>query len=257
MARDSNSGGERATPGRNAEGGKKLRVAALADLHVHRATNGVYRHVFAEVSDKADVMCLCGDLTNLGTPEEAEHLAHDLTALRIPAVAVLGNHDHHSGRAEEVKRILERANVTMLEDETLEIGSVGFVGVKGFGGGFSSHMLSAFGEEATKHFVAEAVRESLALENALQTLRTPRAVVVLHYSPVIETVKGEPAEIMPFLGCSRLAETIDRFNVAVVFHGHAHHGQPRGQTQKGTPVFNCSVEVLKNTGGPGYVLMEV
>jgi uncharacterized protein len=236
---------------------KKLRVAALADLHVHKATTGVFRPIFAEVSEKADVLCLCGDLTNLGTPDEAEHLAHDLSALRIPAVAVLGNHDHHSGRAEDVKKVLERANVTMLEDENLELDGVGFVGVKGFGGGFSNHMLSAFGEEATKHFVAEAVREALALENALQTLRTPRAVVVLHYSPVLETVKGEPAEIMPFLGCSRLAETIDRFNVAAVFHGHAHHGQPRGKTLKGTPVFNCSMEVLKTTGGPGYVLMEV
>jgi uncharacterized protein len=241
------------------QNGKKLRVAALADLHVHKAINGHFRPVFAEVSEKADILCLCGDLTNLGTPEEAEHLAHDLAALRIPAVAVLGNHDHHSGRADEVKKILERANVTMLEEENLELNGIGFVGVKGFGGGFSNHMLSAFGEEATKHFVAEAVREALALENALQTLRTPRAVVVLHYSPVLETVRGEPAEIMPFLGCSRLAETIDRFNVAAVFHGHAHHGQPRGQTLKGTPVFNCSVEVLKTTApqGPGYVLMEL
>jgi Icc-related predicted phosphoesterase len=242
--------------GGNGQGGK-LRVAAMADLHMHKAIHGQFRAAFAEISERAHVLCLAGDLTNLGTPEEAEHLAADLAALRIPAVAVLGNHDHHSGKPDDVRRILDRANVTMLEEESFEIGGVGFVGVKGFGGGFGSHMLSAFGEEATKHFVSEAVREALALENALQALRTERAVVVLHYSPILETVSGEPAEIMPFLGCSRLAETVDRFQVAAIFHGHAHHGRPRGRTLKGTPVYNCSEEVLKAQGAGRYILVEV
>lgn len=241
-----------------AAGGKKLRVAAVADLHVHKVHDGLHRGLFAELSDKADIVCLCGDLTNFGMPEEAENLLADLAALRVPAVAVLGNHDMQSGRAEEVKRILRRGGVRFLDEEPFVHEEVGFAGVKGFGGGFGKHMLSAFGEEATKHFVAEAVNEALILENGLRRLPTERNVVVLHYSPVADTVQGEPGEIFPFLGCSRLAETIDRFEkIQAVFHGHAHHGQPRGATPKGIPVYNCSVQVLKRDGGKGYVVVEV
>lgn len=236
----------------------RLRVAAVADLHVHKVHSGQHRTLFAELSERADVACLCGDLTNFGLPEEAENLLGDLGALRIPAVAVLGNHDLQSGRGEEVKRVLRRAGVHFLDEEPFVHRGVGFAGVKGFGGGFGKYMLSAFGEDATKHFVSEAVNECLALENGLRRLGTDRNVVVLHYSPVSETVQGEPAEIFPFLGCSRLAETIDRFDkIEAVFHGHAHHGQPSGKTGKGVPVYNCSVQVLSRNGGKGYVVVEV
>jgi uncharacterized protein len=235
-----------------------LRIAAVADLHVHKVHHGQYRQMFAEMSERADVAALCGDLTNLGIPEEAEHLAADLGALRIPAVAVLGNHDHQSGRSEEVKRILEKANVTFLEDESYEIADVGFAGVKGFGGGFGSHTLGSFGEDATKHFVGEAVSECLVLENALKNLPTQRRVILLHYAPVMDTVRGEPPEIYPFLGCSRLAETIDRVGgVAAIFHGHAHHGGLRGKTAGGAPVYNCSIELLRKTAEQPYVVVEV
>jgi Icc-related predicted phosphoesterase len=233
-------------------------VAAVADLHVHKVHDGVHRALFAELSDKADVVCLCGDLTNLGLPEEAENLLGDLAALRVPAVAVLGNHDMQSGRPEEVKGILRRGKVVFLDEQPFVHEGVGFAGVKGFGGGFSKHMLAPFGEEATKHFVAEAVNEALVLENGLRRLGTERNIVVLHYSPVAETVEGEPPEIFPFLGCSRLMETIDRFEkINAVFHGHAHHGRARGKTGKGVPVYNCSEQVLKRDGGRGYVVVEV
>jgi uncharacterized protein len=238
---------------------RPLRVAAIADLHVHKVHHGQYRSLFSEISDRADVVALCGDLTNLGLSEEAENLAGDLGALRIPAVAVLGNHDHQTGNGAEVKRILERANVTFLEDESYEISGVGFAGVKGFGGGFGTHMLSSFGEEATRQFVSEVLNECLQLENSLRNLLTDRNVVVLHYSPVAATVAGEPPEIFPFLGCSRLAETIDRFNnVAAIFHGHAHHGALQGRTGAGTPVYNCSIELLKRSeGAKPYVVIEI
>lgn len=244
--------------GATVPGGTKLRVAAMADLHVHKGHHGMYRTLLASIGERADILCLGGDLTNLGLAEEAENLAADLSVLRIPIVAVLGNHDHHSGNAEQVRAVLGKANVTFLDDdETLEIGGVGFAGVKGFGGGFSSHMLGAFGEEATKRFVKEVVNEALALENSLMRLSTERAVVLLHYSPVVDTVAGEPAEIYPYLGSSRLAETIDRFPVAAVFHGHAHRGVPTGRTPKGVPVYNCSLEVLRRTQAEHYVLVEV
>jgi Icc-related predicted phosphoesterase len=236
---------------------KTCRIAAVADLHSHKTHPGEFKPLVHDLEGKADLLLLPGDLTNLGLPEEAESLAADLSLLRIPMLAVLGNHDHHSGKPDEVKRILRDAGVHFLDDETYECGDIGFAGVKGFGGGFGTHMLGAFGEDAVKHFVAEAVSEVLALENALKTLTTPRHVVVMHYSPIADTVVGEPCEVYPFLGCSRFAEAIDRFDVAAVFHGHAHHGTPRGQTRRGIPVYNCSLPLLRqNQAGP-FMLLEL
>ncbi|MEW5726685.1 MAG: metallophosphoesterase [Pseudomonadota bacterium] len=238
---------------------RALRVAGLGDLHVTEHSVHPYRDMFAEISDKADVLALCGDLTNLGRTHEAEILAEDLRACRIPVVAVLGNHDLECGHGDEIKRILTQAGATMLEDETLTVDGVGFAGAKGFCGGFGARMLSPFGEAAIKAFVGEAVNESFHLENALHELQigaVERMVVVLHYAPVAETVAGEPPEIWPFLGSSRMAETIDRFPVSAVFHGHAHHGTYAGRTRMGVPVFNCAIPVAK-TGGRPYAVVEV
>ena len=236
-----------------------LRVAAVGDLHVHQNSNETLQGLFDKISQTADVLCLCGDLTQLGLPAEAERLANDLRSCRVPVVAVLGNHDYQSGQVEEVKKILRAAKVVVLEEaETFELKGVGFAGAKGFGGGFDKHMLTPFGEESIKHFVSEAVNESLRLEVALNGLRTEKIVVVLHYSPIAGTVMGEPPEIFPFLGSSRLAETIDHFDVNVIFHGHAHHGTYEGKTTKGTPVYNCCYQLVQreNPEQP-YALIEV
>lgn len=234
----------------------RLTVAGLGDIHVTENGAGRYRPLFAEISDRADVLALCGDLTNLGKSREAEVLAEELRACTIPVVAVLGNHDHECGQPEEVTRILKEAGVRFLEEEVHEIGGVGFAGVKGFAGGFDGRMLGSFGETAIKNFVAEVQGEAMRLENALRALETERKVAVLHYAPIAATVEGEPKEIQPFLGSSRLAETIDRFHVAAVLHGHAHHGAATGQTPRGTPVYNCAHDVVKPDGRP-YVLVEV
>jgi Icc-related predicted phosphoesterase len=236
-----------------------LRVAAVGDLHVHQNSNESLQSLFENISEKADVLAMCGDLTQLGLPAEAKKLAQDLRACHIPVVAVLGNHDYQSGHAEEVKKVLRAAKVTILEEtETFQMNGVGFAGAKGFGGGFDKHMLAPFGEESIKHFVNEAVSESLRLEVALNSLRTEKVVVVLHYSPIAATVVGEPPEIFPFLGSSRLAETIDHFDVNAVFHGHAHHGTYEGKTMKGTPVYNCCLQLVqKIKPEQPYALVEV
>src|SRR5215831_12224172 len=232
--------------GKMSEGQDSLRVAALGDLHVHQTSTENLQGLFDRISQNADVLALCGDLTNLGMPQEAERLVNDLRSCRVPVVAVLGNHDYQSGQAEEVKKILRAGKVVLLEEtETFVLKGVGFAGAKGFGGGFGKHMLAPFGEEAIKHFVNEAVNESLRLEVALNSLRTEKTVVVLHYAPIAATVIGEPPEIYPFLGSSRLAETIDHFDVNVVFHGHAHHGTYEGKTTKGTPVYNCCLHLVQ------------
>ncbi len=236
-----------------------VRVAAIGDLHVHQNSGESLQGLFEKISQAADVLALCGDLTHLGLAKEAEKLATDLRSCRIPVVAVLGNHDHQSGQQEEVKKVLRTAKVVMLEEtETFQLKGVGFAGAKGFGGGFDKHMLTPFGEAPIKHFVTEAVNESLRLEVALNSLRTEKTVVVLHYSPIAATVIGEPPELFPFLGSSRLAETIDHFDVNAVFHGHAHNGSCEGKTVKGTPVYNCCMQLMgKVRPDQPYALVEV
>lgn len=236
-----------------------LRIAALGDLHVREADRQPYRALFEQIADQADVLVLCGDLTNYGKPAEAEVLAADLLAAKLPVVAVLGNHDHECGHAEAVKERLTHAGARVLDGgEAFEIGGVGFAGCMGAMGGFGRGMLSAFGEQSVKTFVQACLDETMKLETGLRMLRTPRAVVVLHYAPIAETLQGEPLEIFPFLGNSRLGETIDRFdNVAAAFHGHAHRGVFRGRTAGGVPVYNCARPVVAEACGRPFALVEV
>ena len=238
--------------------GERLKLAAIGDLHVTETSENRYRDMFAEIAEVADVLALAGDLTNFGKTREAEILAEDLRACTIPIVAVLGNHDYECGQPDEVARILHGAGVTILGEQAIVIRDVGFAGVKGFLGGFGRGELGAFGEPAIKAFVDAALDEARKLENALRTLRTDRCVAVLHYSPVVDTVEGEPLEIYPFLGCSRLADAIDRFdNVSAVVHGHAHRGRHQGQTPRGVPVYNCAQMVVEAAQGRPYALIEV
>jgi Icc-related predicted phosphoesterase len=233
-----------------------LRIAAMGDLHVKEGQSAPFRDLFAEIGHEADVLVLTGDLTDLGKPAEAKILAEDLKACRVPVLGVLGNHDHESGEAEAVTAILRDAGLQLLDGGVCEVGGVGFTGVKGFGGGFGRRMLGAFGEPLIKAFVQETVNEAMRLENGLRKLKEDRAVVVMHYAPVESTVEGEPAEIMPFLGSSRFAETIDRFKVTAVVHGHAHTGRYEGRTPGGTPVFNVARGVPK-PNGKAYAVLTI
>ena len=237
---------------------RRLTVAAIGDIHVGETTQFPYRELFQEIAGKADVLALCGDLTNHGKPREAEILADALRSIGIPVVAVFGNHDYECGHLEEIEHILAQAGVRFLDGAPQEIGGVGFAGVKGFGGGFGNRMLDSFGEPAIKQFVHEAVNEAMRLESALRQLDTERVFVVLHYAPIAATVEGEPTEIFPFLGSSRLAETIDRFdNIGLVVHGHAHRGAYAGRTPRGLPVFNCALPVLMRQSGRPYAVFDV
>lgn len=229
---------------RGGRAGRVLRMAAAADLHCSRASQGALQMLFAQISEAADALVLAGDLTDNGRPEEARLLARELTTLRVPAVAVLGNHDFETGQQDEVSRILVDAGVTVLDGEACEVQGIGIAGVKGFAGGFGQHALGPWGEPSIKQFVHEAVSEALKLEAALARLRSRQRVVLLHYSPVQETVDGEPLEIYPFVGSSRLEEPIGQFPVSLVFHGHAHRGRAEGRTKSGVPVYNVSLPLL-------------
>ncbi|MBS3647131.1 metallophosphoesterase [Pseudaminobacter sp. 19-2017] len=235
---------------------KTLKIAAIGDIHVKENREATLHDLFTEISKAADVLVITGDLTDLGKVREAELLAEDLRACAIPVVGVLGNHDYESDCAEEVGNILRQAGMTLLEGQSTEIDGVGFVGVKGFIGGFGRRMLGSFGEPTIKALVGETVNEAIRLENAMRRVRTERTLVVLHYAPIVDTVAGEPPEIFPFLGSSRLAETIDRFRVSAVVHGHAHRGAYEGRTPGGAPVYNVAAHIEKPTGRP-YALLEI
>lgn len=238
----------------------RLRIAAIGDLHVSKTAQGTLQTLFSQISASADVLVLCGDFTDYGLPDEARVLARELTtAMKIPVVAVLGNHDHEGGKEDEIRQILADAGVTVLDGEATEIRGVGFAGTKGFAGGFGRGALGPWGEHAIKRFVQEAVDEALKLESALARLRTPQRVALLHYAPIRGTVEGEPPEIFPYLGSSRLEEPINRYRVSAVFHGHAHRGTLEGRTTTGVPVYNVSLPLLSRVhpDRPPYLMVDI
>ena len=235
-----------------------MKAAAIGDLHVTEDSVAPYRRMFEEISDQADVLLLCGDLTNFGKISEAEILAEDIHHCTIPVLGVLGNHDYECGVHEDVARILHEGGMIVLDEQAHEIDGVGFAGVKGFIGGFGRGELAPFGEPEIKAFVDIANNEARKLENGLRSLRTEKAVAVLHYSPIVGTLVGEPLDIFQYLGSQRLADAIDRFdNISFVVHGHAHHGTYEGKTLRGTPVYNVAQFVLRDTLGKPYTILEV
>ena len=236
---------------------RPLRIAATADLHYGKHSRGTLHDAFAEISRGADILLLCGDLTDYGLPEEAEELVADIrAAVRIPILAVLGNHDFESSQPETISKVLDDAGVNVLNGEGIEIGGVGFAGIAGFGGGFGRRMLNAWGEPLIKQFVQESISHAVRLEQALGKLQTEKRIVVLHYSPIRTTLEGEDPEIYAFLGSSRLEEPINRFKATAVFHGHAHNGILDGKTSTGIPVYNVSAPALRKTGKP-YRIVEL
>jgi Icc-related predicted phosphoesterase len=232
----------------------------VADIHLGRmAHTPPLPTLLGQVAEKADVLAICGDLTDRGEPEEARQLARILASAAVPIVAVLGNHDYEAGKVPEVKSILCEAGVRVLDGEAFEIHGIGFAGVKGFCGGFGRRALGPWGEPAIKNFVNEALQEALKLGTALAQLRTDRRVVLLHYSPIAGTVEGEPLEIYPYLGSSRLEEPLTRYPVDAVFHGHAHHGALAGRTMGDAPVYNVSLSLLQRAypNAPPFRVVEL
>ena len=241
------------------KGQTRLRIAAVADIHCNKKSFDDVRDLLAAMAKDADVLLLAGDLCDTGLVVEAEILSRALAPLTVPVVAVLGNHDLECGKAPEVEAILCDVGVNLLDGKSCEIRGVGFAGVKGFAGGFGERALQPWGEPTIKAFVHEAVEEALKLESALAGLRTKKRVALLHYAPIVGTVIGEPPEIFPFLGSSRLEEPLNRYSVAAVFHGHAHRGSAEGVTTAGAPVYNVAKSLLQraDTGRPPFKVFEI
>lgn len=235
-----------------ADDNKKLRIAAMGDIHIRETDKGRWAPHFKDISRKADVLLICGDLTDTGDDGEAQILVEELQSCALPVVCVLGNHDYEKGRHKLIRQIVQSSQVHVLDGESVVIEGVGFAGVKGFGGGFDRYMLSMFGEGAMKAFVQEAVDEALHLDRALARLEHEhgdiKKIAVMHYAPIKETVIGEPEVIFPFLGSSRLAEPLGKRNVTAAFHGHAHVGTLESSTADGVPVFNVALPILQKAG---------
>lgn len=224
---------------------KKTTLAAMADIHIGETSRGEFNELFADISTKADVLLLCGDLTQRGIMSEVEILANELLACKIPVVAVLGNHDVENNQHADITKYLSERRVTMLDGSSFSINNIGIAGVKGFCGGFLNYSLAAWGEEIIKKFVYETVNEALKLENALKYLETEQKIAILHYAPVWETVANEAKELYPFLGSSRLFEPLERMQVKHVFHGHAHEGPHQFKTEHGMTIYNVSYPLMK------------
>jgi Icc-related predicted phosphoesterase len=226
-----------------------IRVAAVGDVHVGVDSAGRLAPRLAGLSDHADLFLLAGDLTHRGRPEEAKVLVEELRDVGVPTIAVLGNHDYHTDQQDAVTEVLEDAGIRVLEGEAtvVEVGDrrVGIAGTKGFGGGFAGACASDFGEPEMKAFVGHTKSLAGRLERALGGLRgMDRTIVLLHYSPVAETLAGEPREIHAFLGSYLLAEAVDRAGADLAVHGHAHRGSRNGTTPGGVPVRNVAAPVI-------------
>jgi len=235
-----------------------MRIAALADLHFTPALYESIKTKLESARQDADLLVLAGDLTNFGKTSEMEPLLNALVRLRLPIVAVLGNHDYESGQEAELMKLMTDEGIKVLDGTAYERDGVGFAGTKGFIGGFGRGMLTAFGEPEIKRIVQAALDETLKLERAMSQLRTEKRVVVLHYAPVVDTVKGESPEIYPYLGTSRLAEVVDRHGANLILHGHAHHGGREGKTVGGIPVYNVALHLLQAMDPPAaYRVFDV
>jgi Icc-related predicted phosphoesterase len=235
-----------------------MRIAAMADIHYSPQSYDRIREPMGRVRDEADVLVLAGDLTNYGKPQEMESLLNVLMKVRIPTVAVIGNHDCECNQESELIQMMASEGIKVLDGTGYERDDVGFAGTKGFPGGFGRGALTAFGEKEVKAFVQAAIDEAIKLERALMQLRAPKTVVVVHYAPIAGTVQGEPPEIFPYLGTSRLADVVDRHGADLVFHGHAHHGSPEGKTTGGVPVHNVALALnLKQNPSKPYRIFDI
>jgi Icc-related predicted phosphoesterase len=227
-----------------------IRIAAVGDVHLGEDARGQLRPALDHLAEHAEVLLLAGDLTRHGTVDEAHVVADEFADLPVPVVAVLGNHDHHSDAADDVAKVLEDRGIRVLEGDTFTMDvdgqRLGVAGVKGFGGGFAGKCASNFGEPEMKAFVNHTIDRAERLRAALSSLDTDVRIALTHYSPIPETLRGEPPEIYPFLGCYQLGEVIDDCGADLAIHGHAHFGCEQGVTPGGTRVRNVAQPVIRS-----------
>jgi Icc-related predicted phosphoesterase len=225
-----------------------IRIAAAGDVHIREANRESLAESFARLEGEVDLVLLAGDLTTHGEPEQAGWFTEACAALDVPIVAVLGNHDWHANRAPELVSVLEAGGVTVLERDTsvieLDGSELGIVGLKGFVGGFPGSSLPDFGEPLLREVYRQTSADVAALDDGLRAVaHCPYRIVLLHYAPCVETLRGEPEGIWAFLGNERIAAPIREHEPDLVLHGHAHAGSFEARIGA-SPVYNVSVPVM-------------
>jgi Icc-related predicted phosphoesterase len=223
-------------------------MAAAGDVHIREANREQLTKAFAALKGEVDLVLLAGDLTTHGEPEQGVWLAEACAGLDVPIVAVLGNHDWHADRAEELVARLDEGGITVLERESRVIDvdgcEVGIAGLKGFVGGFPGSSLPDFGEPLLREVYRQTSDDVEALDHCLRTIaHCPYRIVLMHYAPCAETLRGEPEGIWAFLGNERIAAPIREHEPDLVLHGHAHAGTFEGRIGS-SPVYNVSVPVM-------------
>lgn len=234
-----------------------MRILATSDIHCRVDTPHLVEELVGEALHQADVFVIAGDLTDTGRSEEAAELARQLSQVRIPVIAILGNHDHQTGKPDEIAKMLVDSGVHMLDCSFWVVGDVSFVGAKGFCGGFGDNLVQPFGELALKTFIGTSIEETVRLDEALAQVTTPKTMAILHYAPIRETLAGEAPEIFAFMGTSRLGKVIDQHGANLIVHGHSHHGFPEGRTPGNIPVHNICHFVLERYTGVPYCMFEL
>lgn len=225
-----------------------MRLAAVADIHIRAENHERDVHQFSAVNDLADALVIAGDFTNHGMPDEMRGVLAVIEHIHIPIIAVLGNHDHESGHQDELAGMLRLAGVHLLDGHCYEIDGIGFAGTKGFCGGFAPYELMPFGEQGIKTFVEIAEREAIKLDYGLAQIQGRKKVTITHYSPIKETIAGEPEAIFPFLGSSRLERALESHRPVLALHGHAHKGTFSAETKSGIRVCNVALPILRQQG---------
>ena len=225
-----------------------IRVAAAGDIHCSEEERGRLETAFMDAERESDLILLAGDLTTYGEPEQGAVLADVARGIGVPVYAVLGNHDWHADRHDELVSALRGGGIHVLERaaEALTVKGleVGIVGTKGFIGGFTDSLLPDFGEPLLRRLYAETGAEVSALDRGLRRVCDCAVrIVLLHYAPTKETIEGEPETIWTYLGSERLAEPIAEHTPDLVLHGHGHRGSFAGRIDD-VPVFNVGVPVI-------------
>lgn len=227
----------------------RVRIAAVGDVHLGPDLRGRYASHLRRISEKADLLLVAGDLTQHGTCEEAAIFAEEFRQADVPVVAVLGNHDHHSDQAKEIQDLIEGHGISVLDGTHTQVqtprGVVGVAGVKGFCLGFSGRCAANFGEPEMREFTRHGHEAAASLKSALDAATGDVRVALTHFSPVEDTLVGEPPEIWAFLGNYLLGDAIDDSRADFAVHGHAHAGREKGTTPDGVPVRNVAQPVIR------------
>lgn len=237
---------------RRIEPARSLVIAALGDIHYRAEAPWNPSDQNLATLAAADLVLISGDLTDTGLASEVRPLISRIKdATSAPVIVVLGNHDYARGNSEAIAGIVREAGFHVLDPGSVVLDlngmRVGVAGTKGFwGSGWAGKRIDLHGEIELKYVKEGLAREVDCLVSELKSIETADyRIVLLHYSPTITTLGGEPEYILAFLGAAAMAVPIANSDVDLVVHGHVHRGKARGRIGA-IPVCNAALPANLN-----------